>query len=155
MEILTRSQARNYSQVRLVGDGTSEVVATSEAQRQAEQAGLDLILVSNKGEIPVVKISDLKKLEYQKKKEQVKTQHAELKEIQLKPNITDHDLETKVNAIKRFLERGDKVKVVVRLKGRQHEHADLAHMLLDKVVAQVPCKVSRAPGYTLMLEPVK
>lgn len=147
MDVFTRAMARSVPKVRLVGEGTNEIVPTEFALRQADDAGLDLVIVSDKSDPPVVRIEDYKKLEYERKKANKKHAHtSELKEIQLKINISDHDLTTKVGAIKRFLERGDKVKVSVRLKGRERESPERASALIQKVAAQVECKVSRVPG---------
>ena len=147
MDTLTRANARSVPRVRLVGEGTNEIVPTDLALRQAEDAGLDLVIVSDKSDPPVVRIQDFKKLEYEKKKaRKTNTKTSELKEIQLKVNISDHDLETKVSAIKRFLERGDKVKLTVRLKGRERESPERAQALIRRVAETVDCKVSKLPG---------
>lgn len=147
MDILTRAMARQVPRVRLVGEDYNEIVPTDVAIRQADELGLDLVIVSDKSDPPVVRIQDYKKLEYEKRKaRQGKTKNSELKEIQLKINISDHDLQTKISAIKKFLERGDKVKLMVRLKGRERETPERAQHLVQKVVDAVPCKVSRVPG---------
>lgn len=147
MDVFTRAMARQVPRVRLVGEGSNEIVPTEMAIRQAEEAGLDLVIVSDKSDPPVVRIQDYKKLEYEKKKaKQKQTRTSELKEIQLKVNISDHDLETKISAIKRFLERGDKVKLSVRLKGRERETPERATALIQRVSTSVNCKVSRLPG---------
>ena len=147
MDTLTRANARSVPRVRLVGEGTNEIVPTDVALRQAEDAGLDLVIVSDKSDPPVVRIQDFKKLEYEKKKaKKTNTKTSELKEIQLKVNISDHDLETKISAIKRFLERGDKVKLTVRLKGRERESPERAQALIKRVAEVVECKVSKLPG---------
>ena len=147
MDVFTRAMARQVPRVRLVGEGSNEVVPTEFAIRQAEEQGLDLVIVSDKSDPPVVRIQDFKKLEYEKKKAKAKqARSSELKEIQLKVNISDHDLQTKINAIKKFLERGDKVKLSVRLKGRERETPERASALLKKVSESVECKVSRIPG---------
>jgi translation initiation factor IF-3 len=150
--------ARSVPRVRLVGEGTNEIVPTEFAFKQADEQGLDLVIVSDKSDPPVVRIQDYKKLEYEKKKaKQGKTRTSELKEIQLKVNISDHDLQTKISAIKRFLERGDKVKLMVRLKGRERESPERAQILIQKVQDQVVCKMSRVPGpiAIAILEPAK
>jgi translation initiation factor IF-3 len=144
---MTRAMARTFPRVRLVGEGSNEIVPTEMAIRQADDQGLDLVIVSDKSDPPVVRIQDFKKLEYEKKKaRQTKTRTSELKEIQLKVNISDHDLQTKISAIKRFLERGDKVKLSVRLKGRERETPERATALINRVAETVQCKVSRVPG---------
>jgi translation initiation factor IF-3 len=148
-------------EVRLVGEGRNDMVTALEALRLAEEEGLDLVLVSAPEVIPpVVRIEDFKKLQYEKKKKQkANRQKSDLKEIQLKANISDHDLHTKVNSIDRFLERGDKVKIIVRLKGRERDNPQRAHDLVDRVIGQVTiaCKANKVPGpiATAILEPTK
>jgi translation initiation factor IF-3 len=147
LDIMTRQLARTVPRVRLIGDGSNEIVPTEMAIRKAEDEGLDLVIVSDQSDPPVVRIQDFKKIEYEKKKaKQTKTRTSEVKEIQLKVNISDHDLETKMSAIRRFLERGDKVKLTVRLKGRERESPERATALIKRVAEQVQCKVSRVPG---------
>ena len=147
MDIMTRAMARSVPRVRLVGESMNEIVPTDFAFRQADEMGLDLVIVSDKSDPPVVRIQDYKKLEYEKKKaKQSKTRTSELKEIQLKVNISDHDLQTKISAVKRFLDRGDKVKLSVRLKGRERENPERAQALIHRVAEAVQCKVSRVPG---------
>lgn len=147
MQVINRANSRSFTDVRLVGEGSNDVVSVMEALRRAEDEGLDLCIVSDKSNPPVVKIQDVKKILYEQKKAKSKQQKSsELKEIQLKVNITDHDLGTKINAINKFLERGDKVKVSVRLKGREKENPERARTLMEKVIAAVPCKVTQLPG---------
>ena len=86
-----------------------------------------------------------------------KKRKVDVKEIQLKANITDHDLQTKVNSIDRFLERGDKVKIIVRLKGRERDNPQRAQDLIEKVISLVTIenKASRSetPLAMAILEP--
>lgn len=160
LEILTRARASTFGEVRLVGSGENRIVQIREAYEQAMDAGLDLVLVSDESTPPVVRIQDFKKIEYEKKKarkNQKKTHSAQLKEIRLMVNISEHDLETKKNRIIKFLERGDKVKVVVRLKGRERETPERAHELLARVGNSIDCKMTRVPGpmAIVILEPNK
>lgn len=158
MQVLTRALARGFTQVRLVSEGFTGIVPINEAFIRADEAGLDLILVSDKSTPPVVKVEDFKKILYEQKKAKSKqAKGSDVKEIQLKVNISEHDLQTKINNINRFLERGDKVKISVRLKGRERETPERAHQLLAKVTERVPCKVSKVPGPIALaiLEPVK
>lgn len=160
MKVLERADIRSMKNVRLVGEGQNNIVSIMDAWQQAEDVGLDLVLVSTEdADPPVVRIQDYKKLQYEKKKKQKQNKHrSDLKEIQLKANISDHDLQTKVNNIDRFLERGDKVKVIVRLKGRERENPQRAHDLIDKVMETitVQCKMNKLPGpiATAILEPI-
>ena len=161
MKVLEKSDLRSMRDVRLVGEGQNSIVSINEAWNQAEESGLDLVLVSSEdADPPVVRIQDYKKLQYEKKKKQKQNKHkTELKEIQLKANISDHDLQTKVNNIDRFLERGDKVKVIVSLKGRERDNPQRAHDLIDKVMGAVTVihKFNKLPGpiATAILEPAK
>ncbi len=157
MQVINRVAARNYTKVRLVGEETNEIVSVLEALSRAEEAGLDLVMISDKGDFPVMRVQDFKKVQYELKKAKKKQVVQELKEIQLKLNIADHDFQTKINAIDKFLVRGDKVKVVVRLKGRERENPERARQLLDRVITNVKCKPNYVPGPITMaiLEPVK
>lgn len=147
MQVLTRSVSRTFPKVRLVGPDLNEIVAIETVFSQADELGLDVVMVSDKSDPPVVRIEDFKKLQYEAKKAKAKRKTtSELKEIQLKVNITDHDLATKIAAMEKFLKRGDKVKVMVRLKGRERETPERASHLLDKVNEKVVCKFSRVPG---------
>jgi len=118
----------------------------------ASDRGLDLVVVSTQSDPPVCRILDFKKALYEKKKAQKQGATSEVKEIQLKLNIQDHDLETKLNHARKFLERGDKVKLFIKLKGREREMRERIKDLLDKVVARlgVPVKAT-SPGYGLLL----
>jgi translation initiation factor IF-3 len=157
LQVINRVAARNYTKVRLVGEETNEIVSVLEALSRAEEAGLDLVMISDKGDFPVMRVQDFKKVQYELKKAKKKQVVQELKEIQLKLNIADHDFQTKINAIDKFLVRGDKVKVVVRLKGRERENPERARQLLDRVITNVKCKPNYVPGPITMaiLEPVK
>lgn len=158
LEILTRNSAHKLSKVRMVGEGTNEVIHISEAFTRAEDLGLDLILISMDSQPPVVRIQDFKKLEYEKKKARKSIKPASaLKEIQFKVNISDHDLKTKIDKIQEFLDRGDKVKILVRLKGREKETPERAHQLVDRVIQAVDCKPNKVPGPIpiAILEPAK
>ncbi|MEZ4742218.1 MAG: translation initiation factor IF-3 [Bdellovibrionota bacterium] len=161
MQIITRSEAKSLSKVRLVGTNMNEIVEISEVFDTAEDRGLDVVLVSSEVTPPVVRIQDFKKLEYEKKKarkiQKKSSGTSSLKEIQLKVNISEHDLETKLNNIRRFLTRGDKVKVMVRLKGRERENPERAHELLDKISAAVESKANKLAGpiAIMILEPLK
>ena len=103
----------------------------------AEEAGLDLVEIVPNANPPVCKILDYGKfrfLEQKKAAEARKRQKVvEVKEIKLRPGIDDHDYETKMKAVRRFFEEGDKVKVTLRFRGREMAHQDLGFRLLEKV----------------------
>lgn len=146
MQIIVTGDLAKLKNVRLVGKGSNELVSAYEAYRRAEEAGLDLILVSDQGESPVVKIEDFNKIQFEKKKQKKaqKTVKSDTKEIRFKANISDHDFDTKLKSIIKFLERGDKVKVSVRLKRR--EMPEKARAIIDKIATSIDCKKSIVPG---------
>ena len=113
------------------------VMYTREAIEQAAEVGLDLVEVSPNADPPVAKFLDIGKFKYETQKKanlQRKTQRTqELKEIKMRPNIDDHDYETKMKAITRFLEEGDKVKVTLRFRGRELAHGQLGMAVLQRV----------------------
>lgn len=133
----------NAKKVRLVDSETGKAteVNTSEAIRLADEAQMDLVCISDKGDMPVVKICDYKKLLFDtKKKEKAKRQNStkvETKEIRLTGSIAEHDMETKAKSIDKFLKHGDKVILSIRYKGRTIKMigngADKLQSLLDKV----------------------
>jgi translation initiation factor IF-3 len=113
------------------------VMLTREAMEQANELGLDLVEVSPNADPPVAKFLDVGKFKYeaQKKANQArksqKTQ--EIKEIKMRPNIDDHDYDTKMKAVHRFIDEGDKVKITLRFRGRELAHGQLGMLLLKRV----------------------
>ena len=125
-------------EVRLIGEDGEQlgVVSSKEALRMAEEAGLDLVKIAPTAKPPVCKIVDYGKFKYEqtrKEKEAKKKQKTiEIKEIRLSPNIDTNDLNTKINAAKKFLAKGDKVKITLRFRGREMAHmANSKHILDD------------------------
>ncbi|MDF2983078.1 MAG: translation initiation factor, partial [Devosia sp.] len=102
------------------------VVRTREALSEAQEQGLDLVIISPNSVPPVAKMLDLGRFKYaaQKKAAEARKKQKviEVKEIQLRPNIDTHDYETKMKAVHRFLEDGDRVKVTMRFRGREMAH---------------------------------
>ena len=113
------------------------MVTIREAMRLAEEAGLDLCEISPTAQPPVAKILDYGKYKYEAQKKanaarkSQKTQ--EIKEIKMRPNIDDHDYDTKMKAIHKFIGEGDKVKVTLRFRGRELSHGQLGMNLLKRV----------------------
>ena len=108
--------------VRIVGEGIeSKVVAMSEARKIAEDMELDLVEIQGKSDIPIVRVCNYEKMLYELKKaaKKNKQQVKPLKEIQLSVNIAKHDLETKANNAKKFIEDGSRVRVTLAMKGRE------------------------------------
>lgn len=115
------------------------VMFTREAMEQAREIGLDLVEVSPNADPPVAKYLDVGKFKYEAQKKaniarkSQKTQ--EIKEIKMRPNIDDHDYNTKMKKIHEFIEEGDKVKVTLRFRGRELSHGQLGMVLLQRVQA--------------------
>src|SRR5215471_1158767 len=108
---------------------------------EAEERGLDLVEVNPKAAPPVCKILDFGKYKYEEKKRardaKRKQTVVEVKEIKLRPKTDDHDLDTKVRAARKFLEAGNKVKIVCRFRGREITHPERARMQLDFLVSKL------------------
>lgn len=108
--------------VRIVGEGIeSKVVTMSEARKIAEDMELDLVEIQGKLDTPIIRICNYEKMLYELKKaaKKNKQQTKPLKEIQLSVNIAKHDLETKANNAKKFIEDGSRVRVTLSMKGRE------------------------------------
>lgn len=129
--------------VRLIdAEGTQVgVVSLDEANQRAEDAHLDLVLMSPKANPPVCKIMDYSKYRYdtmKKQKEQRKNQkNMEVREMRLSPRIDRHDLETKAKKVNEILTGGDKVKVTVRFRGRELGHTELGREVLDQLIEMI------------------
>ena len=124
--------------VRVIGTNGEQlgVMSARDAQKLADEAELDLIKIAPKAQPPVCKIMDYGKFRYEqqkREKEAKKKQHVvETKEIRLSPNVEINDLKTKANNARKFIEKGDKVKVTLRFRGREMAHiSSSAHVLDD------------------------
>ena len=111
------------------------IVSTREAMKLAEDAGLDLVKIAPTAKPPVCKIVDYGKFKYdqlRKEKEARKKQRTvEIKEIRLSPNIDTNDLNTKMNAARKFITKGDRVKITLRFRGREMAHMNNSRHILD------------------------
>jgi translation initiation factor IF-3 len=129
------------------------VLNLPDAQKLAEDAGLDLVEIVPNASPPVCKILDFGKyrfLEQKKSAEQRKRQKiVEIKEIKLRPGIDEHDYEVKMRSVYRFFEEGDKVKVTLRFRGREMAHQDIGYRLLQKVKAET-AEVAKVEAEPLM-----
>jgi len=127
-------------QVRLIGKDGKQVgvVAITEAQAQAK---LDLVEISPNANPPVCKIVDYGKLCYQmtkKERESKKAQHqAKLKEVKVKPNIDEHDLQVKIKRAREFLEKGNKVRVTCMFRGREMARPELGQKVALRIVEEL------------------
>lgn len=114
------------------------VLQTRDALRIAKEQGMDLVEISPNARPPVCKIMDFGKYRYdqgQKRKQQRKHQHsAAVKEIKFRPNVAEHDYETKVNHVRKFIEKGHKVKVSLTFRGRENAHRELGFAVVERVL---------------------
>lgn len=123
----------------IAADGTQLGIMTSQdAIRMAQEQTLDLVEVNPKADPPVCKIMDFGKYKYEEKKranEARKKQNVvEIKEVKVRPKTDEHDLDTKIRHIKRFLEEGNKAKITVRFRGREITHPEKGREVLDDIV---------------------
>lgn len=146
----------------MVGEDGSQlgVMSVKEAMKMAEEAGLDLVKIAATAKPPVCKIVDYGKYRYElarKEKEAKKKQRIiEIKEIRMSPNIDTNDMNTKVTAAKKFITKGNKVKVTLRFRGREMAHMqasrhileDFAQMLSDVAVVE---KAPKVEGRTMTM----
>ncbi|MDD5560853.1 MAG: translation initiation factor IF-3 [Candidatus Omnitrophica bacterium] len=144
----------NSPQVRVIGHDGSQlgVMSVQRALEIANQQDLDLVEVAPTAAPPVCRVIEFSKFKYDlEKKEREAKKHQKqgrLKEIRLKPNIDEHDFETKVKQVVGFLKKKDKVKVNLFFRGRQMEHLDLGRKVLDKFIidTQSEGQVEKAPS---------
>ena len=129
----------NSPEVQVI-DSTGEnlgIINTNKAISMAKEEGLDLIEIAPNAKPPVCKIIDMGKYKYdaQKKanKAKKKQKKIELKEIKLRPVTETHDYNFKLKNAQKFLSKGDKVKFTIRFKGRELQHSNLGHDLMNKI----------------------
>ncbi|SNY54136.1 bacterial translation initiation factor 3 (bIF-3) [Pseudooceanicola antarcticus] len=130
-------------EVRLIGaEGENVgVVPPARALAMAEEAGLDLVEISPNATPPVCKIMDFGKFKYEQQKRESearkKQKIIEVKEVKFRPGTDIHDYEVKMRNVMKFLEKGDKVKVTLRFRGREMAHQNLGRELLERVAEDV------------------
>jgi translation initiation factor IF-3 len=134
-------QIVGVTQVRLVNDTGSEVIPLEAALQKAREENLDLVEVSSGQDISVCKIIDYGKYRFEqlkKTKEAKKKQHViTIKEIKLRPRIDIHDFEIKKRQAVEFLQKGDKVKVTLRFRGREMAHAELGMAVIVRLIDEL------------------
>ena len=135
-ELMINEQIRD-KEVRLVGENGEQlgIMSVKDAMKIARDANLDLVKIAPTAKPPVCKVIDYGKYRYElarKEKEAKKKQKmVELKEVRLSPNIDTNDLNTKMNNARKFLEKGKKVKVTLRFRGREMAHVHSSRHILD------------------------
>ena len=124
-------------EVRVIGEEGQQlgVMALRDALNMAKDAGVDLVMVSPSANPPVCRIVDYGKFKYEQlrreKEAKKKQKTVEVKEVRLSPNIDVNDLNTKCNAARKFIEKGNKVKVSLRFRGREMAHIDSTKHILE------------------------
>ncbi len=136
-ELMINEQIRD-KEVRLIGTEGEQlgIMSAKDAMKLAREAELDLVKIAPNAKPPVCKIIDYGKYRYElarKEKEAKKKQKTiDVKEVRLSPNIDTNDLNTKMNQARKFLEKGDKVKVTLRFRGRELAHVNQSKVILDE-----------------------
>ena len=159
---MRRNDQIRAREVRLIGAESEQlgIVDRNEVLQMAREAGLDLVEVAATADPPVCRIMDYGRFKYeaQKKKQEAKKRQTviQIKEIKLRPKTDEHDYQTKVNHIRRFIEDGDRCKVTIFFRGREIVHKDRGQTMLDRVVEDTKdvAKVeqeARAEGRTLFM----
>ena len=130
-------------EIRLIGENGEQlgIMSARDAMKMAKEAELDLVKIAPAAKPPVCKIIDYGKYRYEqarKEKEAKKKQKTiEVKEVRLSPNIDVNDLNTKVGAARKFIEKGNKVKVTLRFRGREMAHMQSSKHILDDFAEQL------------------
>lgn len=141
-DLMINEQIRD-KEVRLVGEDGEQlgIMSSKEAMKLAKEANLDLVKIAPTAKPPVCKIIDYGKYRYElarKEKEAKKKQKTtDVKEIRLSPNIDEKDLNTKANQARKFITKGDKVKVTLRFRGREMAHIGSSRQILDTFFAKL------------------
>lgn len=136
-DLMINEQIRDR-EIRVIGEDGEQlgIMSPKEAMKLAEEAGVDLVKIAPTAKPPVCKLVDYGKFKYEqvrKEKEAKKKQKViDVKEIRLSPNIDTNDLNTKINSARKFLTKGDKVKVTLRFRGREMAHMQSSKHILDE-----------------------
>jgi translation initiation factor IF-3 len=134
------NRAIRVPEVRLIDEDGAQlgVVPTVQAMEMARQKDLDLVEVAANAVPPVCKLLDYGRFKYEqtkKEREAKKHQHAtELKELRLRPGTDDHDVDVRARSARRFIEEGHKVRLLVRFRGREAAHPEIARNQIDRIV---------------------
>lgn len=127
------------------------VMATPDAIKAAEEAGLDLVEVAPTAVPPVCRIIDYSKYKYEQEKREKEARKKQrvihIKEVRMGPKIGEHDYQFKLHNLEDFLKRGDKVKVTMMFKGREMSHIDLGRKILDRLASDISAvgEIEEAP----------
>jgi translation initiation factor IF-3 len=140
------------SPIRLIGAAGEQlgIVPTAQAMEMAREAGLDLVEVAPTDRPPVCKIMDYGKHRYEQSRKQhkQKTHQQKLKEIRVRPKTGEHDVDTKINQARKFLEHKDKVQVNVLFRGREIQHIEEGRRIIINILEKLAdiAKVEKHPS---------
>jgi len=131
-----------FPKLRVVDEAGEQlgIMSKDEGLKLSKSSGLDLVIIAEKADPPVAKIIDFAKFKYEQKKaakEKAKTQRAnrvELKEIQMRPGTQDHDVSIKAKKAIQFLEKGHKVKIVIKFRGREQAYKNQARSIIESLI---------------------
>ena len=151
-ELMINGQIRD-KEVRVISESGEQlgIMSSREAMKLAQEAELDLVKIAPKAQPPVCKIIDYGKYRYEAAREEKeakkKQKTVEIKEVRLSPNIDTNDLNTKVNNAKKFISKGNKVKVTLRFRGREMAHVQQSKHILDDFAESLAdvASVEKAP----------
>lgn len=135
-DLMINEQIRD-KEVRVIGENNEQlgIMSIEDARKLADEAGVDLVKIAPNAQPPVCRVIDYGKFKYEqarKEKDAKKKQKViEIKEIRMSPNIDTNDLNTKVAAARKFLAKGDRVKVTLRFRGREMAHMNSSKYILD------------------------
>ncbi|MGE4557725.1 MAG: translation initiation factor IF-3 [Desulfovibrionaceae bacterium] len=162
-----RNERIRVPEVRVIDEDGAQagIMATQDALRMAKEKGLDLVEVAPNADPPVCRIMDFGKFKYQQQKRQQEAKKKQtviqVKEIKVRPKTDEHDYQTKVRHIRRFLEAGDRCKVTVFFRGREIVHKDRGLKMLQRVIDELQeiAKVEQQPQFegrtmSMLLTPV-
>ena len=129
------------------------IMATKEALRMANEEGVDLVEVAPQAKPPVCKLMDFGKYQYEQRKKnqeaKKKQVQVQLKEVKLRPKTDEHDLQTKLNHVRRFLGNGDRCKITLFFRGREIVHKEQGKAILDNVLEEISdvARVEQEPKF--------
>lgn len=138
-----RNESIRARELRVIDDEGNMlgILPKMDALQLAEDKGLDLVEVNPNGDPPVAKLIDYGKYKYEQKKKQQEIKKKQtvilLKEVQFRPKIDKHDFDFKIKNAKKFLEEGNKVKIVVVFRGRERAHPELGDVLVENIMKEI------------------
>lgn len=136
-------------EIRLIDEEGKQVgvISVQEALRTARERGYDLVEVAPNANPPVCRIVDYGKYKYQLSKKHSAKRTVDVKEVKIRPHISEHDLSLKVKNIRRFLDEGDKAKIIMHFRGREIVRTEIGMKVFQKLIEMLTGK------YTIELQP--